>query len=760
MDRADRPPATTSLLTTENTMLARLKLLAIKSVLLTTTLGVAGYSAYYFGPEWLRDFGRRSLGGVELEASSDAASTSTLDAVAHAWAGDEPSHASSKVAPPSATVAKAPKKSAKPNAVKPATKAEADRYATADDSSLARGQEPDADSDDELFAGGSDSAYSRPGKGSHVARAAFTEEEKRHNPSSGDRYGDGGESAQVNPFASKSTIPALDDRAKPIADAGYADIPKPPARKSTREAFESARDLAPLDTPPRELRTASALPSNAYEAAAPLRSAPVPTHARSNTDLPDYGMAPVAVGNGRPGERALEGPQQPSVLVQKFAPPEIQVGKPAQFTVKVRNAGEQPAADVVVSDSIPQGTQLLSTTPRSEQINGAITWELGTLSPGEERLLEMQVMPTEEGEIGSVATVTFAAQASAKTTCTMPKLAIRMTAPSKVMLGEEQRVKIELHNPGTGDATGVMLFENVPENLSHQAGKLLEFEIGTLHAGETREMELVLLAEKSGRVRNTISAKGDGNLKVQQQVEFDVIAPELEVALDGPQRRYLERPATYLVTVANPGTAAAKDVELITKLPKGLRFVRANNMGEYDAANHAVYWSLAELPEGERGTVEFVAMPVEAGEHTVEVEGKAQQGLADQTAQDVLVEGIAALMFEVKDRDDPIEVGGETTYDIRVVNQGSKSATGVTVRVAIPPEMQVVSAEGESRHALQAGGVVFEAIPELAPKAEAVYHIKVQGTRAGDQRITVEVDADDYDVPIRKEESTRVFGDE
>ena len=66
------------------------------------------------------------------------------------------------------------------------------------------------------------------------------------------------------------------------------------------------------------------------------------------------------------------------------------------------------------------------------------------------------------------------------------------------MIGQEQRVKIELRNPGTGDATGVMLLENVPDNVKHAAGPALEFEIGTLRAGETRELELVLTAEKAG----------------------------------------------------------------------------------------------------------------------------------------------------------------------------------------------------------------------------------------------------------------------
>jgi len=342
----------------------------------------------------------------------------------------------------------------------------------------------------------------------------------------------------------------------------------------------------------------------------------------------------------------------------------------------------------------------------------------------------------------------------------MPQLAIRMTAPEEVMIGQEQRVKIELHNPGSGDATGVMLFENVPENVRHEAGAALEFEIGTLKAGETRELELALVAEKAGKVVNVLSARADGNLQVQQQVEFEVIAPGLAVAVDGPGRRYLERAATYQVIVENPGTAPARDVELITKLPKGLRFVRANNMGEYDASSHAVYWSLAELPEGERGTVELVAMPVETGAQTLEVEGRAQQGLTDQTEQQIMIEGIASIMFEVRDAEDPIEVGGETSYEIRVANEGTKAATNVRVVMSLTPGMRLVSAEGETQHTQQGPSIVFEPLAQLAPKTDTLYRLKVKGLQPGDQRINVEVSTDDLSQPIRREESTRVFGDE
>jgi uncharacterized repeat protein (TIGR01451 family) len=270
----------------------------------------------------------------------------------------------------------------------------------------------------------------------------------------------------------------------------------------------------------------------------------------------------------------------------------------------------------------------------------------------------------------------------------------------------------------------------------------------------------VLTAERAGPVVNALTARAEGNLQVQQQVEFEVIAPDLQLAVEGPERRYLERPATYQVIVENPGTAPAHDIELVTKLPKGLQFVRANNMGEYDAATHSVYWSLAQLPEGEKGSVELVAMPIEPGQQTIQIEGKAQQGLSDEIEQEILIEGLAAIMFEVRDAEDPIEVGGETNYEIRVVNQGSKAATNVQVVVSLPPGIEALSASGETRHTVQAGGVVFEPLAQLAPKTDTVYRIQAKGVQPGDQRVTVQVNTDDISQPIRREESTRVFGDE
>jgi uncharacterized repeat protein (TIGR01451 family) len=305
-----------------------------------------------------------------------------------------------------------------------------------------------------------------------------------------------------------------------------------------------------------------------------------------------------------------------------------------------------------------------------------------------------------------------------------------------------------------------MLLATVPPGVSHEAGPALEFEVGTLAPGQSRQLDLVLTAEEAGRITNAMTARADANLEVEAMCDFEVIAPDLKVSVDGPKQRYLERPATYTVSVDNPGTASAKEVQLITKLPPGLQFVSANNMGEYDATTHSIHWSLAELPANERGTVELTALPVEAGEHTLQVASRAEQGLEDRTEAHVKVEGLVALSFEVEAADGAVEVGGETAYDVTVINQGSKAATNVQVVAAIPQGLRATNGQGATRHVVEGDKVVFAPLAQLAPKAEAKFRVQVQGLRAGDLRTKIMVTADEVQEPITKEQSTHVYADQ
>ena len=473
------------------------------------------------------------------------------------------------------------------------------------------------------------------------------------------------------------------------------------------------------------------------------------------------GESQLDEGTGRPGAKQLEGPQTAQLTIQKIAPPEVQVGKPATFRITVRNSGAVAASGVEIRDPVPKGARVVGTNPPAQRgVHGELVFSVGTLKPGDEVSVEVQLMPLVEGEIGSVATVSFNADASGRTVATKPQLVLETVAPQSVLIGEQATIGIVISNPGTGVATNVVLYEQVPEGMYHPAGNELEYAVGQLRPGDQRRIELTLIAKQPGTVTNVLVAKADGNLQAEDRRTIEITAPRLELLVEGPKKRYLEREGTYQISIANPGSAPAEQVELAAVLPSGLKFVSANNNGHYDEANRTVHWRLQELPTGEKGTVELVTVPVEAGQQSVRLVATAQRGVRVEREHPVTIEGIAAVMFQVADTVDPIEVGGETTYEIRVVNQGSKAATNLRLAVLLPPELKPVAADGPTRNSLDGNNVIFDGLPRLAAKADTIYRVRVKGTAPGDLRTRIQLMTDDMAVPVTKEESTRVFAEE
>ncbi|QDT12464.1 hypothetical protein [Stieleria marina] len=460
----------------------------------------------------------------------------------------------------------------------------------------------------------------------------------------------------------------------------------------------------------------------------------------------------------QPGDRRLEGVQAPSVVIHKRAPSEVKVGKPASFVIQVQNVGSAEALDVQVHDQVPAGMQFKGATPQAQAgNNGQLVWQLGSLAAGEERTLTMELVPVEEGELGSVARVTFEAAASVRTMSTRPELKIVQKAPPTVLVGQQLEIEVEVSNPGTGDATGVMLQEDVPENLEHPRGRELDNLIGTLRPGEVRRQMLRLRAVAPGMVRNTVFLRGDDGMETSHSVDVQVVAPQLQVALVGPGRRFLERQAVYSLDIANSGTAQATNVRITAFLDRGFTFVSTGNAGQYDPSRHAVYWQLDNLPVGANDSVPLTLLPVQEGARSIQLEAKADLGVIAKNEQRVDVESLAELTFSVADSADPIEVGTETTYEIKVVNQGSRPDSNVSVKVQLPPGLELLGAEDAETDGR--GLVAFRPRAHLGANSELVYRIKARGIKDGRHKIQAMVVSDQSSQPVTKEESTMVYDD-
>jgi uncharacterized repeat protein (TIGR01451 family) len=262
-----------------------------------------------------------------------------------------------------------------------------------------------------------------------------------------------------------------------------------------------------------------------------------------------------------------------------------------------------------------------------------------------------------------------------------------------------------------------------------------------------------------GDHRADFIATADHGLRDDASRNVLALGAKLELNMDGPDFRYVTRPADYHVRVKNSGTTAAENVHLRCSVPKPFAFLEADQRGSYDAASKTINWLLGRLDVGQEMEVGFRLRALAPGQFPLQAQAEAERGLSAQSQHLTRVEGIAAILLEVVDVDDPVEVGAETMYEILVTNQGTEFATGVKITAAVPPGMAITGFHGPSEGRIDGQTINFDAIPRLAPRADAVYRVKVRGDKSGDFRIEVQAVADTLESPVTELESTKIYQD-
>jgi uncharacterized repeat protein (TIGR01451 family) len=298
------------------------------------------------------------------------------------------------------------------------------------------------------------------------------------------------------------------------------------------------------------------------------------------------------------------------------------------------------------------------------------------------------------------------------------------------------------------------------EGLRGEKGQDSTTELGTLAAGETRMVKVMCQSVKGGPQKVMAMAACDGGLQASSESTTVVSEAKLELAMGGPKLRYLDRSATYKLVVTNPGDAAAPDVKISAVVPAGFKFTKPTDGAKYDYATHTVSWVVGSIAPGEKKEISYKCLATQVGEfkHTASVE--SGRGMKAHGEIMTKVEGIASLLMEMVDLDDPVEVGSETTYEIRVTNQGSREAANVEIRALVPREMSVKGGQGPTQHKVEGQEIIFAPLPKLAPRADAIFRVFVKANTAGDVRFRARLVSDSLTEPVIGEEGTKIYTDE
>lgn len=450
----------------------------------------------------------------------------------------------------------------------------------------------------------------------------------------------------------------------------------------------------------------------------------------------------------------------PRIAISKTCTPNAMVGEAVNYSITVSNPSQVDATNVVVTDTVPDGIQYVSSTPSASAAGNSLTWSLGSIPGGGSTTINVQGTAARTGTFENCAEVradqNLSDRACCQTVVTAPALVVEKSCPSEVILCDTIEYVITVRNTGDGVARNVRIEDALPDGVATTDGRTsVQQSIGDLGPGQAADVRITAKASRTGSFTNRVTAMADGGLSAQADCTTTVRQPMLSVTKTCPDQRYIGRPATFEITVTNNGDAPANNTMLTDNLPSGVQFNNASDGGTM--SGNRVTWSLGTIEPGGSRKVSVTVTVTSAGriENTVNATATCTEASA---RCEMSVVGVPAILLEVVDVEDPIEVGQNITYIITVTNQGSAEGTNIVLNCTLPAELDYVSAEGPVQGSASGKNISFAPLPSLAPRAKATYKVVAKGNATGDLRFQVSMRSDQMSgADVQETESTHVY---
>ena len=446
------------------------------------------------------------------------------------------------------------------------------------------------------------------------------------------------------------------------------------------------------------------------------------------------------------------------IHMEKTGPRTGKVGVPYCYTIKVTNLTKRNVKNVEVVQSLPKNFQVKSSEPKMEGGGDTGKWFLGDFGPQEVKVIKVCGLPTQSGSMPFCTDVTYKLpEICIDPMILEPKLTIAKRASPEVLLCDVIQVTFTVKNTGTGVAENVKIKDSLPPGLKTVDGKSnVVLDVGTLKAGESKDVTLTVKAEKTGTFTNSATVVAEGLSGESNQTTTVVKQPVLSIAKSGPAKVYVGRKITYDIVITNKGDGAAASTIIEDAIPSNTSVASASQGGA--VAGSTVTWNVGTLQPNDSRKVSVTLNPAGIGIVNNVVTAKAGCAAAVSAAASTEVSGISAILLEVIDIEDPIEVGGNETYEITVTNQGSDTGTNVKVTCMLEDQMQFVSTSGPTKGTCADGKTVtFDPLPTLASKAKATWKVIVKAVGEGDVRFRVNMIEDCLKRNVEETEATNFY---
>ncbi len=427
------------------------------------------------------------------------------------------------------------------------------------------------------------------------------------------------------------------------------------------------------------------------------------------------------------------------------------IGDNVTFAITVNNAGPDPATNVSVRESLPEGlTYVSDTTSEGDYDQDSGIWTLPNVPVGTPVTLNLVAVVTTIGTKTNVAEIMTSDQSDPDSTpgngasgaagdeddidsvmltpVTIDLELSKTTDTDRPIPGQVFTYNLTVTNTSNDDATGVLVNDELPPGLIFQSASVDEtysadtgvWNVGTVPAGGTRTIAISVILDAS---RADLFAPISNTAEITATNEFDTDStPDNHNPDEDDQSSISVTPAnadlsltkrvdnstanvgedlTFTITATNSGPDPSGTFVIADPLPAGATFVDATTeTGTYDPATQR--WTIDNLDISESATLMLVLRASANGtiNNVAEIvsatlpdpdstPGNAIEGEDDQASAAAQAELINLSL--TKEIDNPTPRAGDTfSYTITLANSGPDTATNIVVVDTLPDQVTLI----------------------------------------------------------------------
>ncbi|GHB91028.1 DUF7507 domain-containing protein [Cerasicoccus arenae] len=460
------------------------------------------------------------------------------------------------------------------------------------------------------------------------------------------------------------------------------------------------------------------------------------------------------------------------------------------YTYDIDVTAKQAVTNVEIDEFLPSSVKFKDSDPKAAMNQfGMPSWDLEAIKAGETKNIKVMVIPSTTGTFDVCSVIRADPLVCLPLFVGEPKLSITKTGPAMVELGESATWNIAVKNVGNAAADMTTITDTMPKEFT-PAGALSK-NAGTLMPGDTATFQVAGKSTKVGKFVNEATANFDGGTPVSATAPIEVVNSAVSITKTGPAEQYIFVPADYKITITNKGSTTLTNLVVTDNIPDGavlhgkvekggevydvkssgqtiflqpMHDPRRNIYGywlpghpnpQVDDTADQVVWKLPSLAAGESHTWTLTYTSAKPGTLTNVATVSTDRGLSESASAKTLWKAVPGVHTTLADSIDPIQIGQQTVYTIRALNQSPYEGITITSQVlTFPANLKInsVSAGGTV-----SGQVVTFGAVDLAPGKEVTRTVTATGVSGGTVTIPMETMTNFRTVPIVDQESTTIY---